>query len=269
MRSDVSTGDQEEPPGTTLEWTLKQIDRYLELCDDRRRAQNLERRSEARRVDDQLIAQLPIVITALRHYWPDLQPSPSQSDNIYYGPHGSLRSLVLARKAQLERQQEVQRYLKPRGPQMAADQLHEWVWGAVSTLWASRHYRQAVQHACAALNAHLQNKLNRRDVSDTALVREAWSPKDAAPGRPRLRFPDAVPGTDEWRSRHLGAQQFGEGCYLGIRNIATHAAPEVEWPQQLALEKLAALSVLARWINEAEVVEAPAVHDERAEGTVS
>jgi hypothetical protein len=42
------------------------------------------------------------------------------------------------------------------------------------------------------------------------------------------------------------------GGYGGIRNIAAHEhAPD--WPQQLALEYLACLSVLARWINEAEV----------------
>jgi hypothetical protein len=43
-----------------------------------------------------------------------------------------------------------------------------------------------------------------------------------------------------------------QGCYGGIRNIVAHEhAPD--WPQQLALEYLACLSVLARWINEAEV----------------
>src|SRR3982751_4484410 len=42
------------------------------------------------------------------------------------------------------------------------------------------------------------------------------------------------------------------GCFKTIRNIVTHSTIQPE--EQLALEQLAALSVLARWIEEAMVV---------------
>jgi len=43
----------------------------------------------------------------------------------------------------------------------------------------------------------------------------------------------------------------------GIRNISTHVTNEPD--EQAALEQLAALSVLARWIDEAEIETCPPV----------
>ena len=48
-------------------------------------------------------------------------------------------------------------------------------------------------------------------------------------------------------SRQRGALQYAVGCFGAIRNRATHE--QGEWDQQAALECLAALSVLARWID--------------------
>ena len=47
---------------------------------------------------------------------------------------------------------------------------------------------------------------------------------------------------------------FGRGCAPGIRNLNAHGTGEL--PNQEALEYLAALSVLARWVKECEVVPA-------------
>jgi hypothetical protein len=43
---------------------------------------------------------------------------------------------------------------------------------------------------------------------------------------------------------------FGKGCAKGIRNVTAHGSQPDE---QLALEALASLSLLARWIDEAQV----------------
>ena len=45
---------------------------------------------------------------------------------------------------------------------------------------------------------------------------------------------------------------FGQGCALSIRNLNAHGTREL--PEQEALEYLAALSVLARWVDECDVV---------------
>ena len=80
---------------------------------------------------------------------------------------------------------------------------------------------------------------------------QVWSDEPPKADRPRLRFPGDR-NAKTWQSRQRGARSLAQGCYGGIRNVVAHEhAPD--WPPQLALEYLACLSVLARWINEAEV----------------
>jgi hypothetical protein len=50
--------------------------------------------------------------------------------------------------------------------------------------------------------------------------------------------------------------QFGAGCFEGIRNPAAHEH-DLVLSEQLALEQLAAFSLLARWVDECEVETAP------------
>jgi hypothetical protein len=44
-------------------------------------------------------------------------------------------------------------------------------------------------------------------------------------------------------------------AFAGIRNPATHSGEE--WTEQVALEHLAVLYVIARWADDTEVVTAP------------
>jgi hypothetical protein len=55
-----------------------------------------------------------------------------------------------------------------------------------------------------------------------------------------------------WRSRQEGLHLVAQGAFAGIRNVAAHT--EAEWTEQVALEHLAVLSVVARWADETEVV---------------
>jgi hypothetical protein len=135
---------------------------------------------------------------------------------------------------------------EPDAEGLPPDQFHPWIWDAASTLWASGHYRLAVQAAATALNAHTQAKLGRRDVADTQLMQESFSPNPPEAGKPRLRCP-GDPSNPTTQSRQRGALQYAVGCFGAIRNPATHG--QAEWNQQVALECLAALSVLGRWID--------------------
>jgi hypothetical protein len=148
-------------------------------------------------------------------------------------------------------QEEVEVNLRPTGPVFAAARLHPWVWDAASTFWDAGHYRQAVEQAARAVTAHTQAKVRRRDIADDDLMAQVLTLDSPKTGAPRLR----VPGhrdTPTWRSRQRGALAFAQGCYFGIRNPAVHEH-ELDWPEQEALEYLAAFSVLARWISECEV----------------
>jgi hypothetical protein len=123
--------------------------------------------------------------------------------------------------------------LEPDAPALSADRLHPWVWGAAATLWESGHYRQAVQAAATAVNAHAQTRLGTRALSDDKLIQEAFSDKPPQPGKPRLRCPgDKASSTVQ--SRQRGALSFGLGCFFAIRNPATHE--HEEWAEHIALE---------------------------------
>lgn len=140
-------------------------------------------------------------------------------------------------------------------PTMAADALHPLVWDAASKLWNDGHHSAGVQRAATFLNAHVQDLVNRRDVSDSALMAQAFSPNAPEAGKPRLRWPgdDADLTVKAMRS---GMLQFSQGCFMAIRNPATHSIGEA--PVQEALEQLAVLSTLARWIDLCELVQAEA-----------
>lgn len=144
----------------------------------------------------------------------------------------------------------------PEPPRLSADKLHGDVWLSAAPAWDHGHRRDAVLAACRAVNVQLQDKVNRRDVSETQLVREAWSTNDPTPDVARLRVldvdKDEAPQT--WKSLHEGARAFGEGLFTRIRNVLDHAPPDLELDEQEAFEYLAALSAFARWVDDATAV---------------
>lgn len=141
--------------------------------------------------------------------------------------------------------------LAPDGPSLPADQFHPWVWDAARTFWESKHFRAAVHAAASAISAHLQDKLGRRDVTDAALVQEALSPSSPEPGKPRLRIPGDQKSPDV-KSLQRGTLLLGQGAYAALRNPAAHGVSDL--PEQEALEQLATFSVLARLIEQCQVV---------------
>lgn len=154
----------------------------------------------------------------------------------------------LRARVNLRQQEELRKNLGDDAPDLSAANLHPWIWDGASSLWYSGHYREAVEGAIRKLNAETQNKLGRRDVSETDLFNQAFSEQPSSVNNPRLhRMPDD--GSKTFKSVQRGARMFAEGVFAGIRNPLAHEA-EQEMPEQLALEYLAALSVLARWVDE-------------------
>lgn len=138
-------------------------------------------------------------------------------------------------------------------PTMAADSLHPLIWGAASKLWRDGHHGAAVQRAATFLNAHVQDLTGRHDVSDSTLMAQAFSSNAPEQGKPRLRWP----GDDAnltVKAMRTGLAQFSQGCFMAIRNPVTHGTEDLA--VQEALEQLAVLSTLARWIDGCELLEA-------------
>ena len=145
---------------------------------------------------------------------------------------------------------------EPAGPKLKAAQLHPWVWNAALDLWNDGHYREAVQAAATAVERQTKLKIDRGDLGGTKLYAEAFTLK-TRPGIPKLRFRHLEAqtsdgsSTQDWNSAHDGAAAFGRGCSLGIRNLVSHSIDAVS--EHVALEHVAALSVLARWVDTAAV----------------
>lgn len=161
------------------------------------------------------------------------------------------REASVRAREELLRREEVRRNLGDNAPEISAAKLHPWVWGGAASLWQSDHYRSAVEDAAKKVNAETQNKVGRRDLSETKLFQEVFSDKPAEPGKARLRRM-ANDGSDTYRSVQRGAMALAEGIYAGIRNPFNHEDPR-DIDEQVALEYLAALSVLARWVDESTV----------------
>jgi hypothetical protein len=135
--------------------------------------------------------------------------------------------------------------------------MHPWVWEAARPLWEIQQFRQALLAAATAINAQVQAKVGRRDISDDKLIQECFSEKKPEPGKPRLRVSgDQTDPTVQ--SRQLGTLHMALGCIKTIRNPAAHLAAHDagELGEQEALEQLATLSTLARFLDECEVLTA-------------
>lgn len=161
------------------------------------------------------------------------------------------REAAIRAREELVRAEEVRENLGENAPDLSAADLHPWIWSGAKSLWQSGHYREGVEGAIKKLNAETQNKVGRRDVSETDLFKQAFSLDEPKTGKSRLRRMKDD-GSDTYKSVQRGAMTFAEGVFAGIRNPLSHEA-EQELSEQEALEYLAALSVLARWVDRSEV----------------
>ncbi len=167
----------------------------------------------------------------------------------------SERDACLRLRARISSSEEIEALFAGHdaAPQLSAGQMHELVWQAASAQWSTGHRHEAVLAAAKAVNSRLQEKLGRRDLSDVKLVQEAFSEKPPGVDRSRLRFAD-VADEQTRESMRQGVMSFGIGCFRAIRNPLGHLPNDQhELNAQAALERLAALSLLVGWIDEASV----------------
>lgn len=141
-------------------------------------------------------------------------------------------------------------------PSISTSSMHPKVWEAAKTQWNFGQHVAAVDAVAKMVNSLLQQKVGRRDLSEVKLFQEAFSEKEPEPGKPRLRFPHE-PTPDSQKSKTRGVMQFGMGCFSAIRNPISHTPDEdIDMDEFEGLECLAAFSLLARWIDEADLTEA-------------
>ncbi|WP_280447121.1 TIGR02391 family protein [Nocardia brasiliensis] len=167
---------------------------------------------------------------------------------------GQRRELCVRAMEELRMQDAFEENLGENAPVLNAAQLHHWVWDAAKPLWISGHFAEAVRAASIVVNARTQEKLNRRDIAESDLFAQAFTMDAPKRGAPRLRLMDND-GSKTYQSLHQGVAAFARGCYAAIRNPISHDV-HGEFNEYEALEKLAAFSILAKWVDGARTEEA-------------
>jgi len=128
--------------------------------------------------------------------------------------------------------------------------FHPIVWAPAQRLWNDGHVRQAVRAAAEAVTQHMKELTHRNDTSDTSLWQQAFSNKAPERGKPRLRWPGKTDDQDV-KTMNDGLGQLAAGLQMTVRNPATHGSADIG--EQEALERLAALSLLVRFVDSCDL----------------
>lgn len=235
------------------EWMRERLESFQALCEayEKEYVRTTDNSDTLRSISDRMAFQMPTVREILKR----LDPALAQQVKEPQAFGGALESLRAVQQGLgiLHDRDEWVANLAPDAPSLIADQLHPHVWTAASALWDTGQYRVAVGQATVSLSAHIATKASS-SLTERELVTQVFSPNQPGPNQVRLHLPGDKP-SKTWKSRQEGLHLLAQGAFAGIRNVAAHV--EDEWPEQVALEHLAVLSVVARWADEAEVVTAP------------
>jgi len=242
------------------EWAIKALEEFVHATDqvgyNNRPGSGVVMMGTHQRLPDSKVAELAHVaeqiLDRVLPKWRNADDRPTEVRHKARWNH--LRDWAGRGIAALKREQELREMLGEDAPEISAAALHPWVWSGAKSLWGSRHFRSAVEDAAKKVNAETQNKVGRRDVSETNLFKESFSLDAAAPNKARLRRMQAD-GSDTYKSMQRGAMALAEGIYAGIRNPFNHEDLS-DLEEQVALEYLAAMSVLARWVDDSTLEEA-------------
>ncbi|MCY9787923.1 TIGR02391 family protein [Nocardiopsis sp. EMB25] len=241
-----------------VEWAITKLDRFLNLArlslppagsfEFSDRMVNTGR-------PEAIVHAAPVVEQIIDRVIPDWRITVSDYQNVNVNRWCQHIEAAQRARALLLDQEEIREKLGENAPDLNAATLHPWAWQGARSLWESGHYQEAVAAAARKINAETQNKVDRKDITETALFKECFSTDEPKPGKPRLRvMPDD--GSSTYKSVQRGVMAFAEGCFAAIRNPAAHLDGQDELTESEALEQLAAFSVLARWVDAASTEQA-------------
>jgi hypothetical protein len=241
--------------GLNIEWALGELAKFLDLTELYRPSDPpgvvmFTSRLGTRGSDSEIVAQAQVVEQILSRVLPNWRAEVPSEDNDVVNRWMQHREAAQRAEAVLRRQDEVRVNLGDDAPDLSAASMHPWVWDGARSLWSTGHYREAVGAAARRLNAEVQNKVGRRDLSEAKLFQSVFSPNPGSATEPRLRIiPDD--GGATYKNMHRGALMIVDGWYAAVRNPVAH--DEGELGENEALEQLAALSMVARWADSATV----------------
>lgn len=240
-------------PEPDYEWINQQLDLFIQQTVPHNLSGNgfITSRSGPAAPAEDVIAQAEIVEPILDKFYPEWRTAIATSQTYRWHQH---REAAQRCRARLALQEEVRQKLGDNAPRLAADALHPCVWDAAAGSWKSGNYSDAVDAAARNVNANLRRKVQRPDLSEGDLVAQAFSLSPPTPEQSRLRVQLGDVGESTVRSVHTGIIAFGKGCFSAIRNPVAHESEDdYSITEHEALESLTAFSLLARWIDRAQV----------------
>ena len=169
--------------GVDVPWVRQQLTQFINDAKPRNLSGNgfVTARSGPTAPERDVLAQLETIEPILDRLYPEWRQTMPLSTNFRFNQQYEGAQRCLAR---LDRQAELDLRLGgSSAPQLGADELHSWIWQAVRPQWDSGHFGGAVAAACNNLNARLQQRTGRSDVSNTDLVRQASPEMPLEPGR--------------------------------------------------------------------------------------
>jgi hypothetical protein len=225
----------------------ERLEEYLLLCQEYQR--NLERGDEHERQTayNRVVGAMPAVRAILSRLDPALSREILSPE--YQASRHRANTAIQQALGILQDLDALRANLKPDAPSLVADRFHPHVWGAAAGLWNTGRYRVAVGQAAIALSTHIASKAES-PLMDRKLVNQVFASAEPPPGQVRLHLPGDK-RTHTWKSKQEGLQLIAQGAFAGIRNVAAHS--DEEWSEQVALEHLAVLSVVARWADETKL----------------
>jgi len=223
----------------------EKLEAFQKICEAYRSSDTYDRSISAR-----MTYQMPTVREVLKRLDPALAAEIKQPDHML-GVSGMI-SAIQEGLGILRDQDEWVANLAPDAPSIVADQFHPHVWSAAAALWDTGQYRVAVGQAATSLSAHIASKAGS-SLTERKLVAEVFSSKPPTAGQVRLHLPGDK-ASETWKSRQEGLHLLAQGAFAGIRNVAVHT--DDEWTEQVALEHLAVLSVVAQWVDETTLARA-------------
>jgi hypothetical protein len=224
----------------------EKLEDFKKTCE----AYGADRDNNDKSISDRMTLQMPTVREVLKCLDPALATEIKQPDYML-GTSGMINA-VQEGLGILRDQSEWAANLAPDAPSLVADQYHPHVWSPAAALWDTGQYRVAVGQAATALSAHIAMKASS-SRTERELVAEVFSPNAPTSNQVRLHHPGDK-SSKTWRSRQEGLHLLAQGAFAGVRNVAAHT--DDEWTEQVALEHLAVLSVVARWADETLVTRA-------------
>jgi hypothetical protein len=175
---------------TTLNtpWAIGELNLFISRCQQHSTAWNQNstaafQNPALRTTHDDVIGQMPIIEQIADRAWPVWrQHMPERRGMSWeYDPLLQIAKQVLV---MLYRKDELERNLGETGRTLSAQTLHRDVWEASKSLWRNGHYGEAVSAAARSVNAMLQAKVSRRNISEGKRVSECFSLDPPKPGFP-------------------------------------------------------------------------------------